>query len=64
MITVPATKPPTYYGKSTDVKPTGLKGGNGSKFKEIDTHAEFFYDEEDDQWCGAPEPEPAAEEET
>ncbi len=57
MITAPNTKPLTYYGLSTDTKPTGIKGGNGSKFIEIDTHAEFLYDETGDQWCGVPEPE-------
>lgn len=54
MITATNQRPLTYYGRSTDTKPTGILGGNGQKFIEIDTHAEFLYDEEGNQWCGKP----------
>jgi len=57
MITVSNVPMPVYYGLSTDTKPTGITGGNGSKFIEIDTHAELYYDETGDQWCGVPTPD-------
>ena len=59
MITVSNVPMPVYYGLSTDTKPTGITGGNGSKFVEIDTHKESYYDEEGDQWHGEPVPEDA-----
>ena len=59
MITSPNTPPPVYYGLSTDTKPTGMPNENGAKFIEIDTHAEFYYDEKGSQWHGAPSPEDA-----
>lgn len=58
MITAPCTPPPVFYGLSTDTKPTRISC-NGAKFVEIDTHAEFYYDQENDLWYGAPEPEDA-----
>ena len=61
MITVSNVDMPKYYGKSTDTKPTGITGGNGSKFTEIDTHEVFYYDEEGDQWCALPSPETPAD---
>lgn len=57
MITATNVQPLTYYGLSTDTKPTGITGGNGQKFIEIDTHAEFYFDEEGNQWCAVPTPE-------
>jgi len=57
MVTVHDFKMPVFYGLSTDTKPTGMNGMNGAKFIEIDTHAEFYYDEAGDQWCAKPEPE-------
>ena len=61
MITVSNVPMSVYYGLSTDTKPTGITGGNGSKFIEIDTHAAFYYDEDGDRWCGLPEPETPAD---
>ena len=57
MVTVHDYQMPVYYGLSTDTKPSGLKGMNGAKFVEIDTHAEHYYDEAGDQWCALPAPE-------
>ena len=57
MLTWNTGKPPKGWCLSTDSKPTGLKGFNGAKITEIDTHAEFYYDEAGDQWCAKPEPE-------
>ena len=61
MVTVHSYQMPVYFGLSTDTKPTGLKGANGSKFIEIDTHAEFYYDEAGNQWCAVPTPETPAD---
>lgn len=41
------------FGLSTDSKPTHV--GNGSKFTEIDTHEEFYFDSVSGQWKGKPE---------
>ena len=57
MLTWNTEKPPQGWCLSTDSKPTGLKGCNGAKITEIDTHAEFYYDEAGDQWCAKPAPE-------
>lgn len=38
----------TFYGLSTDSKPTS--GGNGSCFIEIDTGKAFFFDAENSLW--------------
>ena len=44
----------TFYGKSTDTKPTGKFHGteieNGSAFLEIDTQNVAFYDESAKAW--------------
>ena len=44
----------TYYGLSTDTKPTGKQiqneHRNGSKFIEIDTGKTYLYDEENAEW--------------
>ncbi len=36
----------TYFGKSTDTKPTNSTVGNGSQFIEQDTGKLYFYDQE------------------
>ena len=64
MITATNVRPLTYWGLSTDTKPTGITGGNGQKFIEIDTHAEFYYDEAGDQWCGVPTPDTTPDSDT
>ena len=46
----------TLYGLSTDTKPTHF--GNGSKFIEIDTHDEYYFDAVSGDWLGVPEPTP------
>lgn len=38
----------TFYGLSTDTKPTSC--GNGSIFIEIDTGSGFFFDAENSTW--------------
>lgn len=44
----------TFFGKSTDAKPTGSFQGteieNGSAFLEIDTQNVAFYDAESNSW--------------
>ena len=41
-------RPVTYYGLSTDVKPTDA--ANGSVFVEMDTSTIYFYDLENETW--------------
>ncbi len=50
MITVSNVPMPVYYGLSTDTKPTGITGGNGSAFVEMDTGKLYFYDADNDTW--------------
>ena len=50
MITVSNVPMPVYYGLSTDTKPTGITGGNGSAFIEMDDGKLYLYDEDNDQW--------------
>lgn len=38
----------TYYGLSTDSKPTGVL--NGREFKEMDTGKTYHYDAESETW--------------
>lgn len=38
----------TYFGKSTDSKPSGVL--NGREFKEMDTSKTYHYDAENEQW--------------
>lgn len=40
----------TYFGLSTDTKPTGDTVGNGSCFLEMDTSKVFFYDADGALW--------------
>ena len=40
----------TYFGLSTDDKPSGNKVNNGSAFIEMDTSKIYFYNAEDDEW--------------
>lgn len=40
----------TYFGKSTDTKPTNSTVGNGSQFIEQDTGKLYFYDQENKKW--------------
>lgn len=44
------SEPTTYYGLSTDSKPTGASVSNGSCFIEMDTGKLYFYDAVDSQW--------------
>lgn len=41
-------RPTTYYGLSTDTKPTNV--ANGSVFVEMDTSTIYFYDLENVTW--------------
>jgi len=63
MLTFNTEKPPKGWCNSYDEKPTGLTGFNGAQITEMDTHAVFYYDEENDYWWPEPEPEPPDEEE-
>ena len=49
----------TFYGLSTDSKPTSA--GNGSVFIEVDTGNGFFFDAENDVWYPQTESEPESE---
>lgn len=40
----------TYFGLSTDAKPTGPEIGNGSCYLEMDSGKIWFYDAENSQW--------------
>lgn len=40
--------PSTFFGLSTDEKPTNV--GNGSAFLEMDTSKIYFYDSTNNQW--------------
>lgn len=62
MITVnksDANAPLSFYGLSTDTKPTQTYGSmkivNASTFFEMDTQLVFFYDGENDAWLDQPE---------
>lgn len=44
------SEPTTYYGLSTDSKPTGTGVFNGSCFLEMDTGKLYFYDAAGSQW--------------
>lgn len=48
-MTVVNTQPPTYYGLSTETKPT-TNVENGSSFVEMDTGKLYFYDTAGEQW--------------
>ena len=51
MITADKTKDQaTFYGLSTDSKPTGVAVANGSVFLEMNTGKIYFYDAAGDQW--------------
>jgi len=49
MVTFVGTTPPTYYGLTTDEKPTQYVQ-NGSVFIEMDASALYFYDAETETW--------------
>ena len=40
----------TFFGLSTDTKPTGAEVANGSCFLEMDTSKIYFYDADNAQW--------------
>lgn len=40
----------TYFGLSTDEKPTGATVANGSCFLELDTGKIYFFDADNSQW--------------
>lgn len=40
----------TFFGLSTDTKPTGAEVANGSCFLELDTSKIYFYDADGGQW--------------
>ena len=40
----------TYFGLSTDTKPTGDTVANGSCFLEMDTSKIYFYDADGAEW--------------
>lgn len=42
--------PTTYFGLSTDDKPTGAAVSNGSRFVEMDTGKIYLYDVDGAQW--------------
>lgn len=44
----------TYYGLSTDTKPTGAVL-NGREFKEMDTGKKYLFDAENGEWLEQPE---------
>lgn len=44
----------TYYGLSTDTKPTGAVL-NGREFREMDTGKKYLFDEENGEWLEQPE---------
>ena len=54
MVTLTNTNHPiTFYGKSTDTKPTkwgDISLENGDSFVEMDTGDIYFYDEEETDW--------------
>lgn len=40
----------TFFGLSTDTKPTGAEVANGSCFLEMDTSKIYFYDADGAEW--------------
>lgn len=40
----------TFFGLSTDVKPTGAAVANGSAFIELDTSKIYFYNADGAEW--------------
>ena len=50
MITTDRNGPTTFYGNSTDTKPTGADAANGSFFLEMDTGKTYLYDASGDTW--------------
>ena len=49
MVTFVNNDPPTYYGLSTDVKPTQYVQ-NGASFIEMDTDKLYLFDASDSSW--------------
>lgn len=49
MVTFVGTTPPTYYGLSTDTKPTQFIQ-NGAAFIEIDSSKLYFFDQDNASW--------------